>query len=114
MIETKGVLRPEFDYENGAPGAQIYYRFPNGYGASIINHKYSYGNELVVLRFDRKTGRPAIIYDTPVTDTVIGYLNNRTLGDVLAKIEALPDERNLFERFTDWLGFTPAPMKAAR
>lgn len=67
--------------------AKIY--FPNGYGASVIKTGFSYGGgeghyELAVLH-DGK-----LVYDTPVTDDVIGWLSPDGVTAKLAEIEALP------------------------
>lgn len=49
-------------------GTQIIYRFPNGYGASVVEHFFSYGLEIAVLDSNDK-----ITYDTQITDDVTGY-----------------------------------------
>ena len=69
-------------------GVQIQYRFPNGYGASVIRGPYSYGGEdglyeLAVL----KSGN--ICYSTPITDDVLGFLSEDGVSSALAQIEAL-------------------------
>lgn len=63
--------------------------FKNGYQASIITGEYTLTNkyypyELAVL----KNGE--VCYDTPITDKVIGYQTADEVGEILAKIEALP------------------------
>lgn len=63
--------------------------FPNGYTASIISHEYSYGGkeglfEVAVIHGDE------IVYDTPVTTDVEGFLTFENVADVLKQIEALP------------------------
>lgn len=63
--------------------------FDNGYGASVVSHTYSYGGpqglyEIAVLRDDE------IVYDTPVTSDVIGYLEEDEVTDILSKIQQLP------------------------
>lgn len=72
-------------------GYQELYEFPNGYGASVINHTYSYGLELAVIywrgeEFD-------LVYDTPITDDVIGHLTNERVEELLLKIENLPGRK---------------------
>lgn len=72
-------------------GTQRVYRFPNGYGASVVRNAMSYGNrqglyELAV--FDSVKG--GICYSTPVTDDVIGWLAPLDVRKVLRQIESLP------------------------
>lgn len=71
-------------------GEQYVYKFPNGYGASVIRSHMSYGGsaglfELAVLGADGH-----LTYDTPVTDDVLGHLSApEELDSVLDQIEGL-------------------------
>ena len=70
-------------------GVQHKYKFPNGYGASVVSHPYSYGGdrglwELAVLGLDGH-----LTYDTPITNDVLGYLSEDEVNEALAKIAAL-------------------------
>jgi hypothetical protein len=63
--------------------------FANGYGASVIIGRGSYGGEdglyeLAVM----KDG--SLCYDTPITDDVVGRLSEQDVTELLARIEALP------------------------
>lgn len=65
------------------------YTFDNGYGASVVCNKHSYGNkdglfEVAVLDINGD-----MCYDTDITSDVIGYLTFEEVGDVLKKIESL-------------------------
>ena len=69
-------------------GIQKVYSFPNGYGASVVKHSYSYGGkdnkwELAVL----KDG--GLCYDTDITSDVLGYLNDPEVDSYLRQIEKL-------------------------
>jgi hypothetical protein len=71
-------------------GYQKIYNFDNGYGASVVSSAFSYGGrkglfEIAVLDSDGN-----ITYDTPITDSVIGWLNNDELAKVLLDIKNLP------------------------
>lgn len=67
---------------------QTIYRFPNGYGASVIHSIMSYGLELAVLYFDGDT--PHISTDTPIANDVIGYIpDQEELTKLLDQIKAL-------------------------
>lgn len=65
---------------------QTIYKFPNGYGASVIKFNYVYfGIEIAALRFD-KNGKWDIDYSTPITNDVIGGLNEESRDSVLQQI----------------------------
>lgn len=71
-------------------GEQRSWRFPNGYGASVVRHDFSYGHEegkweLAVI----KGPSWEICYGTPITDDVIGWLDDNGVNELLEKIEAL-------------------------
>ena len=62
IIETK-------EYANGV---QVVHEFPNGYGASVIRHDFSYGGkdglwEMAVLK------EGDLCYNTHITNDVIGH-----------------------------------------
>ena len=70
-------------------GVQHIYKFPNGYGASVVKHSYSYGGkdglwELAVLDSDG-----ALCYHTPITQDVIGYLAWPNVEGILQEIKEL-------------------------
>ena len=67
---------------------QTIYKFPNGYGASVIKFNYVYfgiGIEIAVLRFN-EDGNFSIDYGTPLTNDVIGGLNEESRDSVLQQI----------------------------
>lgn len=80
---TDVIPRPDLD------GGQIRYTFPNGYGASVIRHRYSYGNEVGLFELG-VTVRDQLVYDTPVTDDVLGRLTPEDVERALLQIKALP------------------------
>lgn len=77
-------------------GTQQLYRFPNGYGASVVRGPYTYGGpeglfELAVISFDRDESRAGyrLNYDTEITDDVLGYLTHEDVHSLLGRIAAL-------------------------
>lgn len=70
---------------------QTIYKFSNGYGASVIKFNYVYfGIEIAVLRFD-ENGNWDIDYSTPITNDVIGGLNEESRDSVLQQIFELKE-----------------------
>lgn len=74
-------------------GTQHIFQFPNGYGASVVRFKWSYGGhrslwELAVIKF--RGDDWDINYQTPITDDVIGYLSEDRVAELLNDIAALP------------------------
>ena len=69
-------------------GIQKKYKFDNGYGASVIRHKGSYGYaqgkwELAVLEGDE------LCYTSPITEDVIGHLTEDEVESILKQIKEL-------------------------
>lgn len=71
-------------------GEQILIRFKNDYGASLINTKGTYGNEIAVIAFDGDDWH--ITYDTELTDDIIDGLTERGVMDTLNEIKNLSGE----------------------
>lgn len=74
------------DYVNG--GVQHKYSFPNGYGASVVKHDFSYGGkqglwELAVLEGEE------LCYTSGITDDVIGHLTWVNVEKILGEIKSL-------------------------
>ena len=80
------------EVQNDVGYPQTIYKFPNGYGASVIKFNYMYfGIEIAVLKFD-KEGNWDIDYSTPITNEVIGGLNDEERDDVLQQIFDLKED----------------------
>lgn len=74
-------------------GYQVLFRFPNGYGASVVRCAGSHGSqdglwELAVIRHDADGWQ--LTYDTDITADVIGYLDPKKVDAILEQIIALP------------------------
>lgn len=66
---------------------QTMYRFKNGYGASVIYDGYGSSALLAELAV---TLDNELVYDTPVTNDVLGYLTDDQLVKALNKVRKLP------------------------
>lgn len=94
LFDSPWLDRP---HPNGT-GIQKIYKFPNGYGASVVRFSLGFGRygsytdnesewELAVIKFD---GNDYILtYDTPITDDVIGHLSTVKVEEKLKKISQL-------------------------
>jgi hypothetical protein len=74
-------------------GKQLIAKYPNGYGASIVQHHFSYGGkeglfELAVFHPNR------LCYATPITSDVIGWLTAEDVVKILHDINNLPPNDN--------------------
>jgi hypothetical protein len=84
---------------NGATLQEIY-RFPNGYGASVISGSiYAYGGpeglcELAVVKYNDPQDPDSfdLCYDTPIAGDVVGHLTRKEVRDYLKQIFELPEE----------------------
>ena len=69
-------------------GFRYRFDFPNGYSASVVKHKFSYGSErdlweLAIMKGDE------IVYDTPIADDTIGWLTDEQVDELLNAIRKL-------------------------
>ena len=75
-------------------GTQEIYKYNNSYGASVVCHESSYGGkegfkELAVLKFGSENPLDYdLVYDTPITTDVLGWLSNRAVKRTLWKIKS--------------------------
>ncbi len=80
-------------------GIQYVFRFKNGYGASVVCHNHSYGGdsglwEIATIKFAPKGCMNCsedweIVYDTGVTEDVLGWQNEDEVTAVLKRIKHL-------------------------
>lgn len=88
-------LRPGLVRPHPAGGEQRLYRFGNGYGASVVWNGFSYGGEeglleLAVVRFSGEGLESySLDYSTPITEDVIGHLDEEAAQDLLRQIRDL-------------------------
>jgi len=119
MADEQQVFRPAIERPHPTynAGKQRIYTFKNGYGASAVQgndeccrnlglpteglfglfghglHGDEYNNtwEVAIIWFDpERDGSYDIVYDTPITEDVIGHVNDELLQQLLRQIAALP------------------------
>jgi len=74
----------DFAFLEGRKGFKATFKFENGYGASVVDHDWSYGLEVAVLDSDGE-----ITYTTPITDNIIPHCTTQNVRDVLKEISEL-------------------------
>jgi hypothetical protein len=83
------------EHPSGLGGFQIVFKFENGYGASLVRSKYTYGGpqglfEMAVVKFNETGTDYKLNYDTPITDDVLGHLTAEECAGYLKDISELP------------------------
>ena len=76
-------------------GYRKVYTFGNNYGASVVSSRFSYGGDAGLFEVAVLDMKGEIVYDTPVTDDVVGYLDFDGVAKVLQQIQNLPKETNV-------------------
>jgi len=74
-------------------GVQIQHKFENGYGASVIKNKFSYGGErglweMAVIKFTDGDNWE-LDYSTEITNDVLGDLTDEDVAEKLDEIKKL-------------------------
>lgn len=72
---------------------ELYLRLPfqNGYVASVVRHDFSYGGKQGLFEVAVMDKDFNILYDTPITNDVVGHLSPDRLVKVLQDIKDLPN-----------------------
>ena len=63
--------------------------FDNGYGASVVIGPFTYGGDQGFYEMAVIDSEGKILYDTPITNDVIGWLTPSEVTDYLIKIQNL-------------------------
>ena len=71
-------------------GTQRIYRFPNGYGASVVRSEKSYGGREGLFELAVLDSSDDLCYTTPVTRDVEGWLTIDNVDKLLDQISKLP------------------------
>lgn len=76
-------------------GMRLMYQFDNGFGASLIKHKGSYGGEAGLWEIAIIDHEAELIYDTEITgiDGVKGWLTSEKAQYWLEQIKQLKEEK---------------------
>ena len=69
---------------------QLVFKFPNGYGASVIRGGISYGATDGMFELAALGSDGSITYDTHITDDVLGWLSGEDVLENLSAIRDLP------------------------
>lgn len=94
LAKREGLEQYIFDVTVTPGGcSQLLFRFPNGYGGSVITGGIAYGSEaapyeVAVKKFYGEESE--LCYNTPITDDVIGYCTGERVIEILNQIKALP------------------------
>ncbi len=76
-------------HPSGIGGIVSRIKFDNGYGASVVQGPHTYGGKDGLYELAVLNSNGDLIYDTPITDDVEGYLSETQVTDLLIKIQQL-------------------------
>ena len=76
-------------------GSQRIYRFPNGFGASVVRHESSYGGRQGLFELAVLDNTGDITYSTTITSDVLGWLTIEDVDDILDRISKYPPTHKL-------------------
>lgn len=91
----------EFEIHPIGNGLRAKMFFKNGYGVSVVRFKLMFGGygsytsndkewELAVIHGDEN--KFDIVYNTPITDDVLGHLSADDVSEIMAKVKCLPQK----------------------
>ena len=85
---------PTEDFLNGI---KTTCHFDNGYGVSVVRHRFSYGNGLNLFELAVIDKVGDIVYSTPITCDVFGYLTEDDVSNTMIKVQRLDNNPYVFK-----------------
>jgi hypothetical protein len=85
ISDTERELYSHYGFDKNADFRRLMFKFPNGYGASVIRTPASYGGNLNLWELAVIHGQ-YICYDSGVTSDIVGSLNPREVNQLLTEI----------------------------
>lgn len=70
-------------------GEHYIFKASNGYGASIVQHEFTYGARKGLWELAVLDAEGNICYTTPITNDVLGYLTEQEVNETLQRISEL-------------------------
>jgi hypothetical protein len=67
-------------------GSQDIYKFPNGFGASVVRHEFSYGSDQGLWELAVLDAEGQLTYATEITSDVLGYLEAQEVVETLREV----------------------------
>lgn len=89
ILNLNYVTFDDLKFEKMEGGVKSKKMFPNGYGASVVSHQYSYGGNMGLYELAVLDKNGDLTYTTPITDDVIGYLKPEKVTEILIEIQDL-------------------------
>ena len=88
----------DLKFETSDMGEHAHHFFDNHYGVSVIRGAYTYGGkkglyELAVLYMEPEDKYSELVYDTPVTSDVEGYLTPDDVTRLMEQVSQLPPRK---------------------
>ena len=78
--------------ESFGKGVQAIIHFPNGFGASVISHDFSYGGKAGLFELAVLDKHNNILSNTDITDDVIGWQDEGDIDRLLFAISQLDSD----------------------
>lgn len=73
-------------FQGGVAGSIM---FDNGYGVSVVSHKYSYGGDKGLYEMAVLDSDGSLTYDTNITSDVLGYLKPKSVTEYMIMVQDL-------------------------
>ena len=81
-------------YSSSFYGKKARMKFNNGYGISVVSNTISYGGDEGLYEIAVLGNNGELVFDTPITNDVIGWLSENDVSRIMEEIQQLPAINN--------------------